>query len=226
MRGSPMGTAGMERLDKSRPDDLGEGATAMAPFNLLIVCTGNICRSPTAALMMRKWMEEEHPGQFTVESAGVRAFAGEAIDPVSAAQLPEDIDPSDFRARQLTGEMLEKADLILCMDRGQRASCAQLQPQVLRRIFTLREFARIASYLGQRRLAMNYPHPIRPEDLAGAERWRQLLREVPSGRPQTMAALPTDDDVIDPYGATIREYRNSTQQILAAIEDLRSYGDG
>ncbi|MGP9839068.1 arsenate reductase/protein-tyrosine-phosphatase family protein [Arthrobacter sp. 179] len=215
----------MEHPDKSRLDDLVGRAADVSHFNLLFVCTGNICRSPTAALMIAKWLEEEFPGQFTVESAGVRAFAGEAIDPGAAAQLPEDIDASDFHARQLTVGMLEKADLVLCMDRGQRASCAQMQPQVLRRIFTLREFARIASYLAQRRLALSFLEPVRLEELAGAARWRQLLQEAPSGRPQSLAALPSDDDVIDPYGASIREYRSAAQQILAAIEDLRSYNN-
>lgn len=214
----------MERLDKTRPSHLDEGVTSVVPFNLLMVCTGNVCRSPTAALMMRKWAEEEHPGQFYVESAGTRALIGEAIDQGSAAQLPEGVDASDFRARQLTVDMLEKADLILCMDRGQRATCAQMQPRVLRRIFTLREFARIAAHLDRIGLPEDVPEHIRPERLAGAERWRQLIREAPSGRPKTLAAFPTDDDVIDPYGATIREYRSATLQIVAAVEDLRAYG--
>lgn len=225
MRGFRLGMAGMDPLDKNGPLHLRKGATTVAPFRLLLVCTGNICRSPAAAVLIRKWADEDHPGQFVVESAGVRARVGEVIDPGAAAQLPESVDVSAFRARQVTVDMLEKSDLVLCMDRFQRGICVQMQPQILRRLFTLREFARIAAHLGRQESLQNSPERPPLGVMAGAVRWRQLLRDAPDGRPQTLAEQPTDDDVIDPYDATIREYRCAMRQILVAIEDLRSYGN-
>lgn len=89
------------------------------PFSILFVCTGNICRSPTAEALFRHRVRtrglEVH---FTHDSAGVASHhIGHAPDVRSqAATKRRDIDMSDLRARDMRPEDYYDFDLILAMD--------------------------------------------------------------------------------------------------------------
>ena len=79
-------------------------------MSVLFVCTGNTCRSPFAEAVARR------EGHVDVESAGLGAYAGDqppedAID--VARELGYDLSP--HRARRLTEEMLERADVVVGM---------------------------------------------------------------------------------------------------------------
>lgn len=94
---------------------------------ILVVCTGNICRSPVAAAMLRARL----PGR-KVSSAGLGALVGHGVEP-SAARLAEaeGLMMAEHRARQLTPELLAEADLVLVMSEGQRRAVAELAPAAL-----------------------------------------------------------------------------------------------
>lgn len=94
---------------------------------ILVVCIGNICRSPVAEAMLRA----ELPGK-QLASAGLGARVGEGVDP-TARQLAESVglNVTDHSARQLTPDMLQAADLILVMSDGQRRAIAELSPTAL-----------------------------------------------------------------------------------------------
>ena len=81
--------------------------------NVLVVCIGNICRSPMAEALLKA----RTPAGVHVHSAGIGALVGEAADPISV-QLMQDrgIDITAHRARQLTTEMVRQAELILVME--------------------------------------------------------------------------------------------------------------
>ncbi|MDQ6982484.1 MAG: low molecular weight protein-tyrosine-phosphatase [Mariprofundus sp.] len=85
--------------------------------SILVVCVGNICRSPMAEALLRS----HAPESVRVESAGIGALVGEAADP-SALRLMQErsIDISAHRARQFTPEMARRNDLILVMEDGHR----------------------------------------------------------------------------------------------------------
>lgn len=90
---------------------------------VLFVCTGNICRSPTAEGVARYWLRMLGlDGVVTVDSAGITGgHAGEAPDSRSqrvAAQRGYDL--SRLRARKLTAQDFERFDLLLAMDEGHR----------------------------------------------------------------------------------------------------------
>lgn len=92
---------------------------------LLIVCTGNICRSPVAAALLRERLPQ------IVESAGLGALVGQGVDPSAAALAKQSgLDLSQHQARQVTQEMIRQADLILVMSARQRSAIAQLAPAV------------------------------------------------------------------------------------------------
>ena len=94
---------------------------------ILVVCTGNICRSPVAAAMLRARLSGR-----AVSSAGLGALAGHGVEP-SAARLAEadGLSVAGHQARQLGAEMLAEADLVLVMSEGQRRAVAELVPAAL-----------------------------------------------------------------------------------------------
>lgn len=105
-------------------------------FNrILIVCTGNICRSPIAEHLLR---EALLGSDITVGSAGLGALIDHPIDSTALATLRQHGHrPPLHRARQLTAELALKADLILTMEQGQIQSMIQRLPEARGKIFLL-----------------------------------------------------------------------------------------
>ncbi|MCP3700522.1 MAG: low molecular weight phosphotyrosine protein phosphatase [Aliivibrio sp.] len=96
---------------------------------ILIVCTGNICRSPIAEALLQAQLPTH-----TVESAGIsvtkNALHNAHAHPFSQQVCRENgIDISQHRARQLTPELCAEFDLILVMAHEQIDEVAQLSPQ-------------------------------------------------------------------------------------------------
>ncbi len=90
---------------------------------VLFVCTGNICRSPTAHGVFRVLVAAAGRAQdIVVDSAGTHAYhVGEMADARSrAAARARGYDMDDLRARQVTHSDFDDFDLILCMDAGHK----------------------------------------------------------------------------------------------------------
>ncbi len=94
---------------------------------ILVVCTGNICRSPVAEAFLRQQLPERQIG-----SAGLGALVGKPVSPLARELAEADgLDVSHHQARQLTATMIQEADLILVMSEGQRRAVGQQAPQAL-----------------------------------------------------------------------------------------------
>ena len=105
------------------------GAPAVA---LLVVCTGNICRSPTAEGVLRLIARERGlADRVQVASAGTHDYhVGEAPDPRSVEHASKrGYDLSSQRAMQVAKRHFEEFDYILAMDRGHLRILKQMQPQ-------------------------------------------------------------------------------------------------
>jgi protein-tyrosine phosphatase len=144
---------------------------AVSEFKVLIVCTGNICRSPTAEGVLRhKLRDAGLDGRVAVDSAGTIDFhAGDPPDPRAILQAGRrGYDLSGLRARQIRPADFESFDLILCMDRGHHSELARLCPVGLREGLRerLRLFLDFAPGLGLEEVPDPYYGGLEDYDLA------------------------------------------------------------
>lgn len=141
---------------------------------ILIVCTGNICRSPVAEAMLRCLLPQRD-----IASAGLAALEGQGVAPQARALADtEGLDVTGHQARQLTGDMLIAHDLVLVMSEGQRRAVGELAPEALGKTLLLGRW--LESGKGR-----DIPDPYRKSDEAFAhvhkllktstEAWAQRL---------------------------------------------------
>ncbi|MEF3121169.1 low molecular weight phosphatase family protein [Kocuria flava] len=166
----------------------------MLPTRILTVCTGNVCRSPLAAVELQHGLDAVSPGGFEVTSAGLHALVDDAFEHrVGALARERGLDADTHRARQLTAQMLTDVDLVLVMAREHLQPVLQLSPRLLKRTFPLREFARVLQYVA----ADPELDAAVPADRA--ERWAWLRKQAPRLRQRVPVRQAERNDVIDPY---------------------------
>lgn len=113
--------------------------------NILFVCTGNTCRSPMAAALLRQLLQERGGdlAQIRISSAGLYAHSGTPASPEAIEALRSyDIDLSTHLARELEREELAAADLILTMTNAQKNQILKVYPAFKDRVFVLKDFVR------------------------------------------------------------------------------------
>lgn len=96
-------------------------------FNkILVVCVGNICRSPTGERLLKHYQPA-----LTVESAGLGALVGKGAD-ATATSVAQDnqLSLAGHSARQLTGQMCREYDLILVMEKRHIAALCEIAPEM------------------------------------------------------------------------------------------------
>ena len=143
-------------------------------INVLFVCTGNICRSPTAEGVFRRMVEEAGLiGRIGADSAGTEGFhIGEAPDPRSAlAARARGYPIDDLRARQVRPRDFESFDLVLAMDRGHLNHLKRLCPPEL--AVRVRLFLDFAPWAGSR----DVPDPY----YGGPEGFSRVLDLIEAG---------------------------------------------
>jgi protein-tyrosine-phosphatase len=107
---------------------------------ILMVCYGNICRSPMAEVLLQAALDRVlGPGhRFVVTSAGTHAFdGGPASSPGVAAMAARGLDLSRHRSRPVTKALIRRADRVVCMTAGHRASVLDLVPEAADKTQTL-----------------------------------------------------------------------------------------
>jgi protein-tyrosine phosphatase len=183
-----------------------EAGASQTPFQILTVCTGNICRSPLAERLLQAGLDELYPTQFVVKSAGTRALVGKPVDP-QVATFIHDLGGSadDFSARQLTEKILQGQDLVLALSREHRSRVVEIFPAMLRKTFTLREFARLL------------PEVPTNDSVHAVERWRAEIPKAIRAR-TAQAGAPEDDDVVDPYKRGVDVYQTMLKSIHEAVD--------
>ena len=113
---------------------------------VLFVCTGNICRSPTAEGVFRRFVEQAGlEDRIGMDSAGTHGYhIGAPPDPrTQAAASARGYDLSGLRARRIAREDFSRFDLVLAMDRDHHAILTRFAPSGAgHKLRMLIEFAR------------------------------------------------------------------------------------
>jgi protein-tyrosine phosphatase len=186
-------------------------------FGILIVCTGNICRSPFAEILTRHLLAEAlgaaHATRFTVASAGTRALTGWGMDEQSRAELaPWGLDGASadgFAARQLGVADVHAADLVLTAERHHRAYVVALEPRALRRTFCLRELSRL---LGA--------NPVTGLPADPVDRARAMVSAAAETRGLSSYASVENDALPDPIGQPPAAHHRTARLIAASVAGL------
>lgn len=183
-------------------------------FRVLYVCRANQCRSAIAHLLLEQALAITSMSQeveWSVASAGVSASPDARIHPGAEAELlahghrgpPVDA----FASTPLTADAVVAADLILTAERAHRAAVVLLDPTALRRTFTMRQFARLAS-------------SVHDDSARGFTRsaGRALVSEALRARGGMQPVDLVDDDIPDPVGGPAKGFRRCYAQIGSTLD--------
>jgi protein-tyrosine phosphatase len=181
---------------------------------VLVVCTGNICRSPAGERLLRHALPA---AAIEVSSAGTHGVVGHPIEPSMARLLTADgVDASGFVARRLTERLVRGADLVLTMQTGHRSAVVQTHPQALGRTFTLREFAHLLDE-GHRAQPAAYLQDLGTDPAA---RLRALVGLAADSRTRRLSTPCPEPDIDDPYQRGDEAYRRAYAAIRAAVDGI------
>lgn len=199
------GSQAVSFLESEPSSGLPGDALRQSPV-ILTVCTGNICRSPFFERVLSAGLKG---AGVSVESAGTEAVVGDAMDPGAATLLQEmGIGSEGFLARQLTAEMVARADLVLVATREHRRAVVSIVPSALGRTFTLIDFADLCRGLD---LSSSGAH-------GGREELRALVRRAARRRHLVPPRMGDSADVADPFRRGASAFREMGEQSRESLE--------
>lgn len=175
---------------------------------ILVVCTGNVCRSPLIERLLQAALDDAfEPGAVDVGSAGTGALVGAPMDE-RAARVLQDLggNAEDFIARRLEPRLVANASLVLTATREHRAAVVRLHPRALCHTFTVRELAALLSVADAGKLPAD--PAARVAALAGLA--RQARGRLPR---QNLESL----DIVDPYRRTDDVYALMRAQVAPSV---------
>lgn len=188
-----------------RLDTMGGQQPPDGAYDVLVLCTGNICRSPMGEAFLAQHLRDRGIDAH-VHSAGLVLDGRPASRHGVTALEALGFDLRGHRSRIVDGQLLAEADLIVTMAREHLREAVVTRPDVWSRAFTLKELVRRGGQIGPRR-----PDESLSDWLARCHEGRShndLLGEDPT------------DDVADPYGSSLSDYERTAREIRDLIDRL------
>ena len=174
-------------------------------MRVLFICTGNICRSPMGELLFRTYTQGT---SLEIGSAGTHSLVGHSIDPSSKALMDAvGIDSSQFRSTQLTQDIADNSDLILCFEPEQRHNIVVIAPTALPYTFTLTDFSNMCAYCAQHNMITG---------VTIQERLQSVIDQSMQIRPM----LPPSATIPDPYRKNFEAFRSAARATNDAIRNI------
>ncbi len=113
-------------------------------MKIMFICTGNICRSAMAHMMLAKKAKEENKN-IEVYSCGIYAENGDIPTYEGIETMKEyGIDLKTHRATNIRNSNIENMDVILCATTAHKNNVINMYPKLKDKIFTIKEYARIS----------------------------------------------------------------------------------
>jgi protein-tyrosine phosphatase len=164
---------------------------------ILLVCTGNICRSPAAACLLTSALGPD--SGVSVSTAGTGAADDVPVHPYIVDALAERQVACEGTSRRVTPGMVNEVDVVLGLERAHRELLTSWEPAWWDKVFTLREFVALAERV---------PPPVTVESVARARRYDPLPLDFPL-------------DVADPFGSRWRRpYRRCVAELAELTQQL------
>lgn len=164
-------------------------------IDILVVCSGNVCRSPYIAAILRSSLPD-----LCIASAGTSALVGDLPGELVVKALADrGVDGNGLEpGRALTGRMARNARLIITATRAHRLFVSNLHRPAANRTFTLKELAHLLD------------PPPRENGIEGVVAQAAL-------RATTFDDLARDEDLSDPYGLLWPAYQRMADEVDAAL---------
>ncbi len=171
--------------------------------HLLLVCTGNTCRSPMAEGFLREALRRAGQESARVSSAGISARDGGVANPDAVRAAAElGVEISGHRTRAFRAEEALEADAVMAMTVAQREVLRRRVPEAAPRTFTLKELVLLLEGL---------PAPVPRDPVARVAAAAALRGSVPT---------PPDTDVPDPVGLSYEAHRAVAWELQGWCERL------
>ena len=160
---------------------------------VLFVCTGNLCRSPSAEGFLAQRLAEFGPPDVRVESAGTTGTTMAVPQQLLREAAAYGLDLSSHVPRRVEIDTVARADLVIGLARAHVREIVVADPPSFTKAFTLREIVRRGHENGGRRQLQTVHAWL--EEIGAGRRHQDLLGESPV------------DDIPDPMGGTSQDYR-------------------
>jgi protein-tyrosine-phosphatase len=111
-------------------------------YQILFICSGNVCRSPMAEALMRTYVPERLKNKVKIVSAGTLGIYGDLASAEAVQVMQEKkIDLRDHVSRGISKELIDASHIIFVMSRDHLEFMQHYFPLIVEKIFLLRRFA-------------------------------------------------------------------------------------